>query len=170
MNKPLKLVWLEASSFAGVAAGATHWFGTLVGIRRRKVTRVRLERRLTKAQAAKLNERDNGTTYRGGSKTQRFDTNLAMIRAARRVWREHFPDADVLVYGNHAVVSPLPVLAGEPSIVRALNQIVCRWDKEELACRYMPYAEGCAYSAEHLYPLEREWDALIGAPSHDRVS
>lgn len=101
----MKTVWLSISSWRGICVGAVHWYGELVDTYGDDGKRIRLERKLTAAEALALNEkysikRDSCLRYRKGSKTYGFDAREDVIEAAKKCWRKQFPAARRLALGN----------------------------------------------------------------------
>lgn len=110
-----QMVWLQISSWRGMAIGATHWYGEM---RNSEHTRaVRMMYPLTEEQALELTKKHNGGTlvevdyaYQAGDEVSSFDTKEEIIAQAIATWRTEFPDRNVLVIGNPAYADEVPVI------------------------------------------------------------
>lgn len=112
-----KVVYLETKTFFGQGGG--HYYCNLIGEKDGDREEIGLRFKMTLAQAKRFNteeRRDYGSkhayTYREGMSTGRFFGLDDAIEKAKEVWKEHFPDAEILVRGRHYNAEPQPVLIG----------------------------------------------------------
>lgn len=96
---------LHPSSWIGVTAGASHWYGTLRRYEngsRRSVERIDLLHTMSKKDAAERNRQDRrrfGTAicaWKAGEEVNAFPSEDALEREARRVFRERAKPGDRL--------------------------------------------------------------------------
>jgi len=91
-----------------------------------------VKRILTEAESKRLNEDDALTQgafmYEAGQQTGRFETEKALLRAAKEMFCAEFADALILIRGSRCVVSPQYVLAGPRALIKRLNAITRRWN------------------------------------------
>jgi hypothetical protein len=127
-GKLSRVVYLHISTWVGTAAiGAIHYFGELqCGDQVVKVTRV-----LSKPQAEKLNKearrikpRSDYELYRPDQETEDFLSRKEVRERALEIWKEHFPNADILVEGRRSVADPQQILIGPPHIMSRVNHWV----------------------------------------------
>jgi len=113
-----KVVYLDAMTYGSMGIGGGHYYASLIG----EIDGVRkdesLRFRLTQAQATEMNkeERRSGQehmyTYRNGFNSSRFFSLDDAIENGRKVWKEHFPDAELLILGRPASAEPQEILVG----------------------------------------------------------
>ena len=150
MSSP-KVVYLKILSWH-VAIGGRHFMGELIGAGKT----VQLKTTLSKAEARRMNKSDfenYGTPshWKPGMETEGWNSKLTLIRAARRVWKEHFPQAVVLFQGNPALADPMITLAGPDKFV-------------SVARRLHRQAVETDYWNSNRIPMQKiadQWDALM---------
>lgn len=147
-----KLVCLSLLSFAGWGGG--HYYGRLHGYDKDGEYKVvRLSKKLTEREAQDLNHFDytNIMTYKAGMTTERMSRDAA-IGTAMSEWREHYPDAHVLVRGTFGASMPKRILDGPKWFVEQGNQILDRaeeigwWDRGH---------------EDRMYDLKDQWEELV---------
>lgn len=151
-------VHLKITSWKGTGIGAEHYYGKLVCWRPGRdvaIEDVRLNRRITSAEAKHLNKKDRAyrfATYRKGDETDRFATPDDVRAMACDVWREHFPEAVLLVEGNFEDVGPHTALDGPQELKDAINALVKR-------------AEACGWwkNRKQMQEICDEWEQLLRA-------
>src|SRR5688500_17218117 len=98
------VVFLEVNSWVGVSMGATHTYGELVS----EVNAERVAVKVSQPRSVADAERDNQDAvdrygevsrgfYEAGSETTGFASREAVVKRARQVWRQHFPEGWLLV-------------------------------------------------------------------------
>lgn len=129
------IVTLEITCWKGMSIGATHYYGHLKGYIGEEYKSVELEYKMTASQAAKLNKKDeqltrsSGGLYSRGSVSTRFDTEEQIIKLALKVYKQHFPGADVLILGHSYIAEPQLILDGPEEVKKIINEIVSVYDK-----------------------------------------
>lgn len=151
MRGKYKIIYLKITSYKGLLAIATHYYGTLIQAYGDQ-DRVEVEYRLSAARARKMTREDEGFTWREGSLTTRFESREDIIPAAIKLY-EKFPDADLLILGSNMLAEPQPVLIG-PSPLK--EQVTMMYERcEELGWWDGPNEAECQ-------EIDREWQALMG--------
>lgn len=107
------IVNLEISSFYGICAGATHYYGKLCF----NNDRIDLERKITKRNIKDFKNEN----YHIGDITTRFNSEEHVIRAAKRVWKKTFPNAIVLLLGSSAIYDPQKCIDGPITLKIVIN-------------------------------------------------
>lgn len=117
-KKRKQIVFLEISTFRGSCYGAVHYYGYLTNDSSTK--RVELNRTLTHVQALELTKLHNNNSsfgrdyvYEEGDEVSSFDSIDDIENYATKVWREHFPDMNMLVVGTPVYVEYERILDGE---------------------------------------------------------
>jgi hypothetical protein len=138
-----KVVYLEITTFRGVSIGQ-HYYGRLTGQYRRSDD-VSLRKVMTSREAKWLTRFDShGYTYRKGDRTSRFDLVEDIRKLALKEYKEHFPNCEILIEGDHIVAQPQLVLwCIDPADMEQMNKIyqdgedLCGWDwdKEDSTLR-----------------------------------
>lgn len=121
------VVCIEISSFAGVCPGASHFFAQLCS----RDLRIELTHALTRPQALELNKKLETRLFRAGNHSSTFFSQQEIIDEAKEVWRQHFPDAKVLILGRIAVCEPQHVLVGPRGYQGPVNRLAKRREKLE---------------------------------------
>lgn len=115
-----KMVYLRLESWEGISPGATHYYATLCGVDKS----VKLAKEFTAETAKARNIKDRvKLLYRAGQLTSRFDSKTEAVEFARQKWREHFPEAVLLVLGSPSVLEPQFVLEGPPLLKKQINAL-----------------------------------------------
>jgi hypothetical protein len=118
------VVTLQIATWAGITAGAIHYYGTLCGYVDGKYRKVDLECILTSKEAAELNAADRYDGWREGSRTGRFPSRERLIDTALRYYRDHFPQAIALAIGLFAASGPKHIVACiDSTLQRQANQL-----------------------------------------------
>ena len=158
-------VFLEITTFRG--AIGIHYYGTLVHGQdwdKRRKTDVDMERTLSAKGAAALNKLDGfgdryGLVHKRGNKTRRLDNEQQARTLAIQSWREHFPQAKLLICGEYIVAEPQEILDGlEDKDRNSLNEL---WQEYE-ECVY-PGGHDYRGDTEPARRIEEEWEGLIEA-------
>lgn len=95
---------------------------------------VDVRRMLTVAEARKLNKdeslRDGARgAYKAGDMTGRFCDQALIIEIAKKLYKEEFPEALGLVFGDRAVAEPQLILDGPKEYMDGVNELVKRAEK-----------------------------------------
>jgi hypothetical protein len=123
-------VVLEVTSFTFIGSiGAEHYYGKLKRYVGGFDDIVEVSMPMTQDDADKLNRKDQCDTYQAGDSTIRFDSEEAVVRRARQVWRKHFPKARVLFLGRSGVMQPQKVLVGPAAYKKAVNAMWRRMER-----------------------------------------
>lgn len=77
--------------------GYPHFFGRLSGRIEGETKEVEVYRTITQAEAARRNIREEHRSWKEGDRTGEFDFEEDVYAAAIALWREHFPDHDLLI-------------------------------------------------------------------------
>jgi len=121
-----KVVNLHISSYIGTAIGATHFYGEL---QMRGEGDVELFNVLTTKQAIRL-RKEGYSHYEAGDKYRGFECKDDAIAEGKRVWKEHFPDAQFLVLGKVIHIEPKKLLdAPNDDVIAEVNAIVDEYDE-----------------------------------------
>lgn len=148
----MKVVFLEIRTWTGICPGfAEHFYGAVAVDYK---TRHELMHKLSSSEAQAMNrkERGNGCSYRyrKGTESYSFWNEADIIEVAKKVYKKHFPDAEVLLKAPHSTCDPVPVLDGPPEFMELGNAIVAKAEA-------IDYWENDATS---MAVLANEWDAL----------
>jgi len=121
----MSIVYLEVHNWAGIVPGARHYSGELW----HKGETVRVSHPLPRAEAARLNkqERDsygtNAMKYKPGMPSDIWTSEMKLVNRAIEIYKQHFPDATVLLRGNHCSAEPRRVLDGPKDFKRKGNRL-----------------------------------------------
>lgn len=120
----------------GVSVGGEHYFGHLKCFDcpgTDGMQNIDLEHPLSSGEARFLNKKDKVRSgsggYRKGTMSNRFLSEGDVIEVAREVWKEHFPEADILVFKGSGISEPTLVLEGPKKIKDAINRLVKKNEK-----------------------------------------
>lgn len=107
----MKVAFLSVTSWTTCGSiGAEHWYGRIHCGKEE----VELKRRMSTVEAKALNKKDGlwgfSGGYRAGSLTERFPTKESVIEAAKETYKEHFPEAAILLLSSPGIVSAVPVI------------------------------------------------------------
>lgn len=122
-----RFAYLEIRSYIGVSFGAQHYYGEM----RCGHKRVDLKHRMSAAQAARLNKAHDWKGYKAGSLSEHFESKEQLIAVAVESYKEHFPEAILLVQGSPVYAEPQPCLAGEPALMEKINRLAAELKAEE---------------------------------------
>ncbi len=104
----MKIVYLSISSWQGISIGATHHYGKLHF--NYDVEDVVLKRTLSKKSAEELTKIHSRMSmpieYEEGEETNSWNGVQSIVEHAKTVYKKHFPEADVLVIGDHCDCEP----------------------------------------------------------------
>lgn len=114
------LVWyLEITSFCGITPFATHYYGRLRSGLSEDRSEIELERDLSLKEIRDENRKEGWAIYRKGDKTKAFDSEEAVIEAAKdyivSTGNPRGPMA-ILIRGNWCAAGPQEVLIGPDSL------------------------------------------------------
>lgn len=153
MKGHYKIVYLETTTYkGGPCYWATHYYGRLVSDDG-DLDHVDLEFTLSASQAEKMTAGDEGYTYREGDHSMRFESEDAVIALALATYKQHFPEADILVLGCHSTCEPRPILDG-PSPLK--EQVTAMYEK----CEKLGWWDG--ENEAKCLRIDKEWQALMG--------
>lgn len=139
-------VYLEITTWQGISLGATHYYGKLVY----GAECIELTHSLTATQAAKLG-RLHDWTYREGDRSPHFDMKEEIIELALSTYKEHFPDAYLLVLGKPCYAEPQPILDGPSNIKARINQL----------CERIEAIGGWEQNYREMGRICDEWETII---------
>jgi len=119
-------VYLELDSYSvGV-----HYYARLKGYVDGKYTSINLEYEITAAQAQRFNRHERASfKWEKGMITARFWSEEDAKAKALEVYKEHFPNAKILICGSSSVVEPQEVLDGPKKYKEQVNELVKLSDK-----------------------------------------
>ena len=140
----MKIAYLEISNWTGLSLGAVHYYGKLVC----DGQRIQLKKELSRAEALFLS-RD--WHWEKGDTTERFCMKGELKDLAIRTWRDHFPDAIMLIEGRAWLVEPQHVLDGPAEIKRRINALAAEAEKVDYWDDEVAMQRICD-----------EWDAIMG--------
>jgi len=132
MPKP-KIVFLDITTWSGISIGAEHYYGKLKE-HGGNYKSVELEWPMSQKMATYLNKKDRTRSgdsydcYKKGCPTVRFDTEQEVKDWALEVWKEHFPDHDLLLIGTDCINEPIRCLDGDSMLSESINQLVDKYD------------------------------------------
>ena len=106
MRGKYNVTHLDISTWEGMSFDATHYYGKLYN----GDEVVQVERRLSKKDADKLNEKDKCCTYKDGMTTDRFDFEEDIIEFSKKIYKGRFPKSNVLLLGSPVYYEPMVVL------------------------------------------------------------
>lgn len=117
------IVYCDMRTWAGSLAVpyAVHYYAKLVHGRVRK----ELSHVLTAAEACALTESDvnDAPPYETGDTSCRFLSEDRLKKAALAIYKDTFPNATILVYGEKCVCDPQLLLDGPPELMAAVNEL-----------------------------------------------
>lgn len=119
-------VHCNMTTWVGTAACGSHHYGSL---RCGKHERVDVVHPLSREEVDRLNKYNDGSKYVVGEESGRFYDEETMKVWAVRTCKKHFPDADILVYGDRAVVEPQPILFGPNDLMQEVNKMYARGEE-----------------------------------------
>lgn len=134
MSDP-RIVYLELRSYSFVVSWAQHYYAKLFCEEQDKT--VNLSKKLSRSDAEKFNKEEGRWTgaeytWKPGQTTERFNDKEEATQKAIEEWQQHFPDARVLLRGNHCYSQPQQVIAGlTPEQRVELNTIFLKCDELE---------------------------------------
>lgn len=92
---------------------------------------------LTQSETDRLNRREFGENYTVGEKSSQFVNEDRLKSSAIDQYREFFPGATILVYGDPITHEPQPILDGPPVITERINELAAAakainwWEEDE---------------------------------------
>lgn len=162
MGQRAKWVFLEITTWIGTGAlGAQHYYGNLKieGWYDDDSRSIELTRILTTRQAVRANRyrsSDDPLRVCPGDVSSGFDDKDEIRKLALSMWRERFPEAEILVEGRTSIAEPIEVLAwpGHEDKMAQANKL---WEAfEDLDGFYYRKNEKQAQA------LADQWDELMG--------
>ena len=105
-----KIVYLDLTTWIGTSFDAEHYYGCLqTNVYGQKD--VELEKPATAREAAYLNKK-NGyrVRYKKGALISNFETSEEIIQLAIRTYKQHFPEATILIKGAAMISQPQLIL------------------------------------------------------------
>lgn len=128
------IVFLTTSTFVGTGVGAVHYYGRLEPLQLGDAFDV--NHKLTQKEADRFNKawltkemRESSAGYQKGEESTRFFSRRAVIAAARKQFKIHFPKATILVLGRSAYCSPQEILVGPKEFKDKINVLSKEYDK-----------------------------------------
>lgn len=152
----MKIVHLTITAF-----GSRHFYGTLSADRpgswQRK--RVELSHSLTAAEALEMNKQRDGWVWRPGQNYPGFASEAAVISEALSVWKEAFPEAEILLLGTPTNRNPKVVLDGSDYLQTQSAYLAAECEKLYAGDRIEPsdwtrYERLCNEFAKLIAPFE----------------
>ncbi len=124
MKTKITPCYLDVSSYVGISIGADHYYGHL----KYNDQKIELKHRLTQKEADLLNKKDgnNYNRYKKGALSERFDTEEQVEKIAIKTWKQHFPDANILIKGSDVYIEPQPCIDGLKVIKDKINRLYKR--------------------------------------------
>jgi len=124
MNKKYNIVVLEISSWQGQCLDAEHYYGKLYFRDINGEFQVyELNRFITSEEELKYLRKKEGFKRYPTEPTNKFNKPSEIIELAKQTFKNHSPDADILLEGIYAVASPQQILAGPKKIMIEGNKI-----------------------------------------------
>jgi len=111
-----KFVYLEISFWEGY--GGQHYYGSLKGYLNNEYASIELSFILTKKQAQKLGVK----YYEKGDESTRFFSEQQLITYAIKTFKQHFPEAEVLILGRIISLEPQRILVGPVKYKEKVNE------------------------------------------------
>jgi len=151
-----KIVVLEIQSWTGISVGAEHFYGKMhYGSYGEDEKKVDIEKPMTSSEAKYINEKDEhilfGSRYKKGDPTGRFNSPDEIRKIALKEWKKHFPKAQILTEGSHAVCDPQKVLDAPKTIKPVLDRL---YEKAKAIGGY----EG---NEREMMKISDEWDIFM---------
>jgi len=117
------VVYVQITSWYPISVGAEHYYGKLV-YKGKDRQSMELLRTLSQKEATYLNKKDGCHLWSKGEETKRWDTRQQVVEEAEKVWKKHFPDADLLVLGGSAnSLEPQHILIGPDWLKEIVNPL-----------------------------------------------
>lgn len=161
---PERVVYLTLTTWteSSCVAWAEHWYGRLhQRLPKQCDSTCDVTHKLTRKEARHLNEGDpTAPPYKTGDESGRFFDRQSVIDAALAQWKEHWPDADILILGEQSCLDPQEVLAGPEPLKSDINAIV-EW------CHSTGYYDAMQLNDEHK-ALRRDWLLLWEGPKREK--
>lgn len=153
------MITMRISSYEGLVPGAHHTHASLIDYDAdRPKPEVDLEWPLTAKQAIEVNKRERALGlaskdyYKPGDTQRAFWSEADVKATALKVWKEHFPEGRLLLYGDNPLY-PVPVLWCDDhkvwGIMRALHT-------ETVECG------GYEGDEEKMERIQKAWDSVMG--------
>jgi len=150
-DDPSRVVYFHILSWVNCGIG-THYYGTL---EQYGGDRVDVKHVIDAEEAEKLNDEDEWRSYEEGDESGRYYSKEDVIADARRVWKERFPDADILILGDHGTAQPQEVLEGPDGIKGPINDFYQQMEDLDF--------DWDAYPTE-MEAIEEAWNEIWGWP------
>jgi len=131
----IKIVTLEIGTWRGMSIGAVHYYGKLVFYDSDlNIIDVDIHRILDEESAFRLTKQTNRSRnpdhwidFSAEDSTKCFDSKGEIREIAKKIWRDHCPDGDILIEGMFAVGDPQEVIDGnDKTIVDTINGL---WER-----------------------------------------
>lgn len=134
MVKVADIVFLRISSFVDVGMGAQHYYGKLEHFQGGPTFDVTYplslqEARVFNREWLKKYEVESGLGYQEGEPSERFPSIKKVIVAAKKQFKEHWPEASVLVLGSSGYYQPQRILVGPKQFKDRISVLAARYDE-----------------------------------------
>jgi len=166
---------LEIRTFAGRVPGASHYFGSLYHeslYKSGKGSSFDLTYKLTILRARAMNKSqylgefnpewtpgDCTFEWEAGSECNAYFSEEEVIAAAREAWREKFPEAKILLVGDHLSCGPQEILSYAPDVDIAPFQAI--YDKAKAINFYDGPLKTRKEDWKKMDGYTKEWEAEI---------
>ena len=117
-----KLVYLEITSWIGISIDAMHFYGSLKGHINDDFRSIELLHALT-IEEAKVVSKASSIRFSPGDMYNGFLNKQDIINLALKIYKDRFPQAEVLVLGRIAIADPQEILDGPPAFKDAVNKL-----------------------------------------------
>ena len=124
-----KFVYLNITSWVGHDSTASHYYGSLNGYLGKNSTKIELYFNLTQEQIQKLYETEQYNYYKVGDECSRFFSEEDLIKQAKKVFKQHFSNAEILVLGAISVDEPQKILVGPVEYKKKVNKFAEQREK-----------------------------------------
>lgn len=161
-------VFLEIQSWVGLSIGAQHYYGKLglsdrtLEWKERHEKEVQVQKPMTSKEAKERNKAEHieGSSWRWkkGDMTHGFATEKELRERALVIWKEHFPEYNLLLEGTTSTLDPCLVIDAPPEFMEQGNVIVA-------GCESNNWWEG---DEDAMEKLSQQWDKLITAFPFDK--
>lgn len=119
-----EIVHLDIFSWGGYSPSG-HYYGSLVD---HNIKSYKLFKPISRAYVKELNSLDNMLLYKVGDTTERFPTELSLIKFAVKEYKNIFPKARALILGSPCICDPMRVIDGPKQWKGKINRLVKKFD------------------------------------------
>jgi hypothetical protein len=164
----LRPVWVDVHSWVGSSVSyASHYYGKFK--RRREdgpVLEVDITKPLSRKEARRRNKAENTSIWMAGAKCNGFTSKDELYKVAAATYKQHFPDAVILLLNVAGDCGPMRALDGPPGFIEEANRICDRC--EELDWYETRWGVGWnnAPQKPEMDRLEKEFEELLARFGH----